>query len=463
MTAKVHCLSRSIARLNGVRARFPACSAVDVRSWRRRLNFAATMVLIAGIEPVGAEVFEVTSSDDAGTGSLRAALAQANDRAGEDTIKFATDLSAITLDSGQLEITDDLKIIGPEPRQIISGNSNSRIFNMSAGQNLELENLELINGKTSLARSSVACSENDGQGGAVCVNGADLVLRSVIIQNNETTGSFAHGGAVRGDRITVQDSAFDTNSAVDGQGGAIYATGELVVSNTVVIGNFSGDNGGGVYVGANDGTVNISNSIIDSNIAEGAGGGLVVASAVEIHSSTLSRNASRGQGGALRLRDGSGVISNSTISGNFVDVIFFFDGVGGAVKVVDADLDIRNSTITGNSANNGGNGGVSVTSTSGDALTLALDSSVLAANTGMTGNFASTAEAGGDILLSARFSMFGDPPEEINAVSDSNVFSDDPGLSGLQDNGCALAAGTGPFQQCVPTHLPTTNSSLIGN
>lgn len=58
--------------------------------------------------------FQVTNLLDAGTGSLRQAILDANAHPGADRIDFAYGLhGVIALTSGQLGITDDLKIAGP--------------------------------------------------------------------------------------------------------------------------------------------------------------------------------------------------------------------------------------------------------------------------------------------------------------------------------------------------------------
>src|SRR5262245_35563752 len=58
--------------------------------------------------------FHVTTLADAGPGSLRAAVAQANTHAGADAIVFDDGLTGtIALTGGELDITDDLAINGP--------------------------------------------------------------------------------------------------------------------------------------------------------------------------------------------------------------------------------------------------------------------------------------------------------------------------------------------------------------
>jgi len=85
------------------------------------------------LTPVKANSFSVTNTNDTGVGSLRTAVADANANPGSDTIEFSPSLSGtITLAFSQLNIADDLTIIGPgSSNLIISGNTANRIFELS--------------------------------------------------------------------------------------------------------------------------------------------------------------------------------------------------------------------------------------------------------------------------------------------------------------------------------------------
>jgi hypothetical protein len=82
-------------------------------------------------QPAACLTIVVTSASDAGTGTLRDAIAQANTSPGADVIEFDAGLAGqtITLTSGELDITDDLTITGLGADQLtISGNNSSRVF-----------------------------------------------------------------------------------------------------------------------------------------------------------------------------------------------------------------------------------------------------------------------------------------------------------------------------------------------
>src|SRR5262245_16181900 len=81
--------------------------------------------------------FLVTNLADAGPGSLRYAVQQANLAPGADAIEFAGGLKGtVALAGGQLSITDDLTINAPgQGRITVSGINANRVFQVAAGVN----------------------------------------------------------------------------------------------------------------------------------------------------------------------------------------------------------------------------------------------------------------------------------------------------------------------------------------
>src|SRR5262249_12648405 len=80
--------------------------------------------------------FHVSTLADAGPGSLRAAVAQANAHTGADVIVFDDGLAGtIALTGGELDLTDDLKVNGPGADKLtVSGGNLSRVFQVEAGE-----------------------------------------------------------------------------------------------------------------------------------------------------------------------------------------------------------------------------------------------------------------------------------------------------------------------------------------
>src|SRR5262249_3791008 len=151
----------------------------------------------------------VSNLNDSGAGSLRQALADANDG---DTINFSV-TGTITLTSGQLVVNKSVPINGPGANQLaVNGNASSRVFHINSVKTVTIYGLTITNG-----------SASDYFGGG--------------IYNDHAT-------------LTVSNCAVSGNSAPTGYGGGIYNDhGTLTVSSTTLSGN-STWYGGGIY---NDG------------------------------------------------------------------------------------------------------------------------------------------------------------------------------------------------------------------
>ncbi|MBD1911854.1 MULTISPECIES: choice-of-anchor Q domain-containing protein [unclassified Leptolyngbya] len=329
----------------------------------------------------------VTNTNDSGAGSLRQAIADANNSTEQDTILFSgsvfSDASAdtITLTSGELVLTDSNTTVistqGVGAPVTISGNSAafSRLFSVAAGASAELDGLTLSNGRTT-----------SGGGGAV---------------RNEGT-------------LQISNSTLSNNRALT-SGGAIENVGTLTVVNSTLQGNVATSSGGGI---ANSGTLYLINSTLQGNRA-GAGGGLVTSAA-----------AAGGTSEAFVL--------NSTLSGN--TAVF----TGGGIQNNGGTIQVLNATLTANTApNNQGSGlfnaaGATLTTvgntiisgnTSGTAVDVAAAGATL---TSLGGNLIGTTNA-----AAAVFTQTGDRPNITN-----------PGLIALTNNGGSTATyallGTSP-------------------
>ena len=87
----------------------------------------------------------VTNANDSGAGSLRQALADANDG---DTIDFSiTTPATITLTSGVLEVNRSVTISGPGADQLsVNGNPTIRVFHIATGKTVTIAGLTITNG-----------------------------------------------------------------------------------------------------------------------------------------------------------------------------------------------------------------------------------------------------------------------------------------------------------------------------
>lgn len=267
--------------------------------------------------------FIVANLNDAGPGSLRAALQAATNNS---RISFATGLSGvIILTSGELMVaTSNLTIAGPGAMVLaVSGNNTSRVFNVTAGS-ATISGLAIRDGQ---ARGLSA--GGDGFGGGV-YNRANLILSNCAIVANVAIGLNGANGN-------------NTPGSPGGRavGGGIYSTGTLALVNCMLAlnearggnggvggegsgnGGLTGGAGGAALGGAvcNDGIFTITNCTLTGNRAlagnggQGGEGGLFL-----------------GQGGVGGAAEGAGILNRQscqlahvTIHGGLAD-----RGSGGA-------------------------------------------------------------------------------------------------------------------------------------
>lgn len=286
-------------------------------------------------------LFIVTNLNDAGAGSLRQAILNANANGPADTI-FLQTFGTITLTSGELSITDNVTIIGPgAPLLTISGNNASRVFYINAGFTANLSGLTITGGKP---------ASNESGGGIT--NAGTLNLRNCVVFGNTATGS----------------------------GGGIYSTGNLDVTNCTIRNN-TANGGGGIH--AFGGSVNVFGSTISANTCAFDGGGLNMLNVVgNLTNTTISGNQANGSGGGVMFFSNSGsftlFVSGCTIANNT-------GGNGGGLRTFTlsgagniAATTLRNSIIANNTAPNlnaGTSGGGAATITS-QGFNLTSDNSV---------------------------------------------------------------------------------------
>ncbi len=230
--------------------------------------------------------FHVTTTADSGPGSLRTAVAAANANPGLDRIVFDPSLSGqtITLTSGELMVTDDLRINGPVANLLsISGNDSSRVFEFAAGTT------DTITGVT--------------------VTGG--------LSNFATTQPGAGGGVYSGAALTVVACAIEGNTA-EGVGGGIFNTGTLVLRDTTISAN-NAASGGGIgnipLPASGPGILTVTGCSISANTSE-FGGGVYSEGSATIRSTTLSGNSASFDGGAIYAISGTLTLRDSTISAN---------------------------------------------------------------------------------------------------------------------------------------------------
>jgi len=266
-------------------------------------------------------VFTVTNTLDAGAGSLRQAILNANAAAGADTVAFDASFATpkqITLTTGQLIVTDSLTVTGPGAGLLtVSGNTTGRVL--------------LASGTGTL----------------------DVILSGLTIAHGKTlTGNLGAGIYAAGENLTLQNCVITNNHAWNVGGVWVNTPGVLTLTDCQVTNNKSDIHGGGA--GGSGGVV-VTRSTISGNTAASRCGGLYARTSLLMQDSTVSGNSAGVNGGGMDLVDPGGggtfVIRNSTISGNTA----MFNGAGIVLghyytsTTFNGSLTVHNSTITNNS------------------------------------------------------------------------------------------------------------------
>ena len=261
-------------------------------------------VAMASVQSARAATITVAYINDSGGGSLRQALADANDG---DTVNFSLITPAtITLTSGELLVNKSVTISGPGADQLsVNGNASSRVFHISPGKTVTISGLTITNGYVF-----------DGNGAGIYNENGTLTINNSTLSGN--SGFFLVGaGIYNAGTLTINDSTVSDNSKLIGDGGGICNGGTLTITNTTFSGNLAPADFGGAI--ANYGSLTITNSTFTGNSAS-LGGGIFNQSVTltTINNSTFSDNSAYA-GGAIYNYFTSGTtltITNSTLSGN---------------------------------------------------------------------------------------------------------------------------------------------------
>jgi len=298
-----------------------------------RILFATCLSALC-LAALSAEAATITviNASDSGAGSLRQALADANDG---DTIDFDASLVDIGVFSGELVVDKSVTISGPGPgaaNLFLDNNGMFRVLHITNAVTVSISGLTITNGLAF-----------DG-GGGILNDHSTLTVSNCTIRGNQTVGS---------------------------SGGAIYNDGEsgsasLEINNSIVAYNGSDDSGGGIYNNGVSGsaTLTINNSTVRGNSVGGAGGGIYNdgyqgSATLTINNSTVSDNSAVYAGGAIGNNglEGSATltVTNCTISGNSAATLGTGGGIfNAAARIGSATLTVNNSTLSGNSADFGG-------------------------------------------------------------------------------------------------------------
>ncbi len=267
---------------------------------------SSCLTALAMLSPAAhAATFTVTSSADAGAGSLRAAMAAAYATAGSShTIEFALPAdSVIQLDStlpagsGRALVLDASASSG----LVIDGQGLHRLFSLGSASALTLRNMTLRDGFAAAAggcihtefgnspivlqqvqvRGCTAVSNGaPARGGAIRSHGKLFIHDSTFVDNRvESDSGVALGGAVYvQNQLWIENSHFQSNRAI-GSAGAISSGGALAGGTPLTVlrsrfidnraehaASLIASSGGAIYA-RNDATATVRQSLFAGNVA----------------------------------------------------------------------------------------------------------------------------------------------------------------------------------------------------
>ena len=393
--------------------------------------------------PAGAATFTVTNLNDSGAGSLRQAIADADNSAGDDVIQFQSGLSGTILLTDFIYVgssSGSLTINGPGAGVLAISSNATHIFSVS--DTVTLNNLTFRDHRSS------------GGSGSAIYNGGTLTIDHCVLSNNSTTGP----------------------------GGAIDNLGTMTIANSILSGN-SADYDGGAIFNRGSGTLTVNNSTLSGNSATaprpgmnaGMGGAIhsPVGSLLTITNSTLSGNSATnnfangngGMGGAIEFYGRKLTIINSTLSGNSANSLptceiatFACSGRGGALDAPGGNasdqMTVQDSTFTGNTATNQA-GGIYL-----GLGTMTVGNSIVSGNQAPSARGKEAAAVdpfyGTALLVSQGHNLFGE--NGASGLVYASPIASDKILAGAIGTAIgALADNGGPTQ----THLPVAGSPAL--
>jgi hypothetical protein len=399
-----------------------------VRSQAIAVLAAATAAAIAGL-PAAANaapnevakpvhIYTVTSTADTGSGSLRAELVQTNADGTYDEIKIPAGIYSVSTDELLAEDPAGLDIVG-------AGADKVTIARTGTGRTLEvLDDTPLsLSGVTLTGGSATNSGGEDGNGGAIELFSGLLRISASVIEGATATGN---GGAITtvsgnnfGQARLELDNVQLLHDQADGDGGAIYSSGQITASHVLAHldsadldggaiearGHLDADHltltgdtaaaGGGLYLAGSATVVDSQiggTTAADADVASQLGGGVEIDNGqLTMTGGTIAGNSVTGAastGGGVDLVGGQATLHGVTVTGNIAA------GAGGGLNVAAADLDVANSTLTDNNA---GAGGTSWGGTGGaidvDGGDLSIEQSTLSHNQAKAGGAIAAQEA----------------------------------------------------------------------
>lgn len=251
-------------------------------------NFAVNLLGDAVDDTPGDGRCDIDADLTAEDCTLRAAIQEANASPGLDTITLIAGTYTLTLTNavaedasvtGDLDITDDVTITGPDAfTTIIDGNGasglNDRVFHLLGTSAVTISEVTIQRGRASGVVSPTETLESRG-GGIYIEANSSLSLTDVTVRNNNANsygGGILNLGTLQLNRVTIAN-----NISFIGSGGGLRNDGGLVEGTNVTISGNQAINTGGTGGGIrniNGATTILTNSTIVQNVVSSFASGI---------------------------------------------------------------------------------------------------------------------------------------------------------------------------------------------
>ena len=293
-------------------------------------------------------------------------------------------------------------------------------------------------------------------------------IKNSIFENNKATDKSGGGGAIMNNQftntLTINSSSFNSNSANDG--GAIFNTGSLAVSNSTFTNNTAQRTGGAIAnVSDTEQKVNanltVQNSNFYNNQSDMAGGAIYTDSTLTVKKSNFYNNrtnktvsAENSKGNEESSGLGGGAISSVMGDLNIEEASFTnneTNGNGGAIYSLIGTQSIKNSDFTGNKAEQDGGAIYALSLDNSKETTTITDSNFINNTAGKNGGAISLENTQASIIAKNKDVTFsGNTAEKGNDIyqnkSITNIYAEDGRKitfnGGIAGNGTINTKGT---------------------
>ena len=233
----------------------------------------------------------VTSTADAGAGTLREALSDAQTLSGANTITFAAALSGQTI-----TLTTTPIVVGSG---FVTDDTGGVILDASTLSNGLTLTTNLTNTRIFYARTG------------------SLTLKNLTIAN--AGGAMPGGGIFSSATLTLERCTLNNNSAVGQEGGAIYNFASATLVQCSLTGNVAG-NGAAIH---NNGTLTVRHCTIAGNTAN-VGGGIFMQTGMTLENSIVAGNTANV---GFDIYNGP---SLNLVGANIIPILHTLSGLGGS-------------------------------------------------------------------------------------------------------------------------------------